>query len=122
MSTGYFIHCEACNESLRFEATRYEIPLLLTIIRHAYNIPAIADFIADAHGDVTLAVGEHRRLDPSWFGRHRGAHHPLVVIDEYGRIDGRCGEHYTCERCATSHYCNLPKGHPPATPHAGRIT
>lgn len=112
MSTSYFIHCTACHESLSsFEACFYEQRLLHAIIANAYDIPTIGKLLDATCGEMSLTAGDSRRLDPHWFSRHRGAHHPLVIIDEYGRIDGACGKRYTCERCTTMHYCSLEKEH-----------
>lgn len=121
MSTSYFIECETCQSRLEsFQVSQWQIPLLLTIIRFAYDIPVIAALIEASNGDLALAASDHHRLDPRWFKAHHGPNHALVVIDEYGRIDGRCGKHYRCDRCTTSHYCNRDAGHEGDC--AGRIT
>lgn len=121
MSTSHFIHCESCHDTLGFAAESYEIPVLLTIIRHARAIVELAPLIEASGGSLSLGDGDRRNIYCRWFEKHLDHPEHLVVMDEYNRIDGRCGEHYTCDRCQSSHFCNRSKDHPPSEQHAGRI-
>jgi len=108
MSTSYFIHCVTCRTTLEYEVSRFEMPLLRTLIRHRAAIAALAPLLEEAQGDIHL--GDDRRgIRVSWFAEHQT--HELVVMDEDDRIDGRCGDRYACHRCACRRFCNLPIGH-----------
>lgn len=118
MSCDYFVHCVDCSASLPFTMPSYDRFLGNAIIAHRAAIAGLGPLLIATLGNLQLG-NDRQRIDPQWFLDHQG--HALVVIDEYGRVNDRCGEHYTCDRCETSHFCNLPKGHPSDQQHSGRI-
>jgi hypothetical protein len=57
-------------------------------------------------------IGRHfgYSIRAEWFRRHKG--HRLMIIDEYGMVDGSCGKTLVCGACKREHgKCCKPAGH-----------
>lgn len=112
MSCGYHVFCLTCEQECKLEGNHADA-LMRRLIRHAEAIAALDALMDDQEGsdgiDLATAYGH---VDPSWFAAHRVAQgHELVVRDEYGKIQDRCGERYLCGECLAPHYCRRQKKH-----------
>lgn len=118
MSCTHSIYCVPCKQHMReYDDPTRDHPLLHALIKHAALLESLVALLDDdPTGELELRT-YYGRIWPRWFKEHSG--HELVVMDEYGQIDGRCGLYYTCTRCDCRHTCNRPKGHEP--PCAKRI-
>lgn len=108
MSCDYFVYCVPCNDRHPFNDANHQVELMRAFIRHAVAIAALTPLSTDTHGDLFLGTA-YGRVDPSWFQHHLG--HELRVIDEYGKLDGDCGQRAACPHCRIHHPCGLPHGH-----------
>lgn len=109
MSTSYQVWCKTCSESHDWDLDKGE-DLMRELVRHARSIAALVGLIEDAGGDVCLKSSYgFGCVDVRWFAAH--SEHELTVRDEYGRLDGECGEHVKCHSCPYSHRCKLARGH-----------
>ena len=109
MSCDYFVWCRDCAERHEFNDANHRIDLMHALIRNRDAIAALVPLRSEV-GEITLQT-YYGHIDVYWFAKHAG--HELAVIDEYGKIDGSCGEFFLCPSSDHRHSCRLDKGHPP---------
>ncbi|HEY3493805.1 MAG TPA: hypothetical protein VGK73_03930 [Polyangiaceae bacterium] len=78
------------------------------LIKHRAAIAALEPVLSEAPETIEFRAF-YGHIDPTWFRLHLD--HDLCVRDEYGKIDGTCGERFTCAECDRVHYCRLGQGH-----------
>ena len=110
MSTDYHIYCRSCASRHDFDqAQRGDLEMLRRIIAGAFWISQLDEYlVVEGRSDIRLTT-DRGHVDVKWFREH--GLHELAIIDEYGRIDGTCGERFACSQCTTVHYCGRDKGH-----------
>jgi len=112
VSCNYDVLCLDCEDTAGVSYERRP-GAIRALIRHAVAIGALAPLTAeeDTVGLSVSAPGPGGSVDIGWFAAHQD--HRLVVVDEYGRIEGLCGEH-----AGPAHErCRLLPGH--SGPHRG---
>jgi hypothetical protein len=112
VSERWMIVCRTCKVDKDYEGGMHQG---LQEMRQVFNARDALASLAEKIGHSTVLLGstnvahiEGYSIRPSWFLKHRG--HDLVVQDEYGKIDGTCGEHVECD-CGNIRYCVLPLRH-----------
>ena len=113
MSTNYDVVCLDCQDKHGFDRDE----LLRQVRNLVVHAPTLADMghtfkAIEGMGLVPKLSLDDYGDDPvnlEWFAKHKG--HRLAVVDEYGRLDGDCGEYFRCAGCDRTVACVLPKDH-----------